>query len=470
MGAAEQVRETLIVWRAQPGPQRALLRCPVFEVFFGGARGGGKSDAMLGEWTQHAGRHGKAANGVFFRRELTQLDEVIARSIELYSRLGAEWKDQKKTWLFPNGARLKFRPLERDRDAEKYQGHSYTRVYAEELGNFPNPQPILKMMATLRSADGVPCRFRGTGNPGGPGHNWLKRRYIDPAPPFEPFPDPHTGLLRVFIPARLKDNLALVANDPQYADRLRQSGPREIVRAWLEGDWNIVAGGMFDDLWSEAAHVVRPFTVPSSWRIDRAFDWGSARPFSVGWWAESDGSDILLADGDRRSTARGDLFRIAEWYGSTGEPNEGLRLTDARIADGIVERERALGIHGRVRPGPADTQIFDRDAGGASIAEAMNAKGVRWLPADKTPGSRKRGWQAVRRRLEAAATHPREEPGLFVFETCRACIAQLPTAPRSERDPEDVDTASEDHILDELRYRCLASRREATALRAVGGY
>jgi hypothetical protein len=126
--------EYTIGWEPQKGPQTALLACPVFEVFFGGARGGGKTDGMLGEWASHAALHGKSAVGLMIRRERVKLLETIERSRHLYGPLGARYNDQDKMWRWPNGARLRFAYLERDADADAYQGHSYTRVYVEELG------------------------------------------------------------------------------------------------------------------------------------------------------------------------------------------------------------------------------------------------------------------------------------------------------------------------------------------------
>src|SRR5262252_136788 len=170
-----------VIWEAQPR-QAAFIACPIFEVFFGGARGGGKTDAVLADFIEHADTYGKDAIGIMFRRERTQLIETIERSKAIYEPLGFRYHEQDKMWRAPNGARLRFAYLERDSDAEAYQGHSYTRVYVEEIGTFPSERPILKLMATLRSGAGVPVGFRATGNPGGPGHTWVKARYIDPAP------------------------------------------------------------------------------------------------------------------------------------------------------------------------------------------------------------------------------------------------------------------------------------------------
>ena len=236
-----------VIWRPGSKPQRALLSCPVFEVFFGGARGGGKTDGMLGEWAQHASTYGKDAIGLMLRRTAKQLGETFERAKVIYTPLGAKFVGSPETGgmrvSMPNGARLTFGHLERDADAEAYQGGSYTRVYVEEAGNFPSPAPIMKLMATLRSGAGVPCRMRLTGNPGGPGHQWVKARYIDPAPMgWKVLKDEHTGRERVYIPSRVTDNTMLA---PDYVANLQMSGSPELVRAWLEGDFSVIAGGLF---------------------------------------------------------------------------------------------------------------------------------------------------------------------------------------------------------------------------------
>ncbi len=358
----------LVAWKPGSAPQRALLACPAFEVFFGGARGGGKTDGVLGEWAQHSGTYGQHAIGLMVRRTRLQLTETFERAKEIYRPLGATFIEVPKRCVMPNGARLNFAYLESDADAENYQGHSYTRVYVEEAGTFPSAAPILKLMATLRSGAGVPCRMRLTGNPGGPGHQWVRARYIDPAPMgWEAIVDPDTGLDRVYIPSRVRDNRYL---GDGYIPQLRQSGSPELVRAWLEGDWSIVAGAFYPEF-SIERHVIAPRELPRQWPRFRSFDWGSAKPFSVGWWAVSDGSVP--------SIARGALVRYREWYGAKpGEPNVGLRLTAEEVAEGIKRREEDDGAQ---LPGVADPAIFAED-GGPSIAQRMASRRVIFRPAD----------------------------------------------------------------------------------------
>jgi len=397
----------------------------------------------------HAKRYGPGAKGLFLRKELPQLDAVIARSKELFFKIGGEWREQPKTWAFPNGAVLKFRPLERDDDAEKYQGHDYTRLYPEELTNWADAAPIMKMLATLRSGAGVPVSMKATCNPGGPGHGWVKARYIDNGP-YEIVRDGQAD--RVFIPARVTDNPALMTNDPGYVDRLRQAGSEQLVRAWLEGDWDIIEGAFFTE-WQNALHVVGPFTLPQHWARFRSFDWGFARPFSCGWWAVAS-EDLVRPEG---LIPRGALVRYAEWYGAS-EPNKGLRLSTDEVADGIVARELERGERvsratDRIM-GVADPAIFSEN-GGPSMAEAMGRRGVIWRPADNTrvgKAGAMGGWDQVRSRLRGVEARPM----LYVFSTCRDLIRTLPAMQHDRTRAEDIDSSGEDHIADEVRYACMS--------------
>lgn len=431
-----------VIWRPTSAPQKALLACPVFEVFFGGARGGGKTDGVLGEWAQHASQYGAAAIGLMVRRTRVELGETFERARVMFGPIGAKFTAQPMRATMPNGARLTFAYLERDSDAEGYQGHSYTRIYAEEAGNFPSPAPLLKLMATLRSGTGVPCRIRLTGNPGGPGHQWVRARYIDPAPQgMQVQTDPETGLQRVYIPSRVTDNVHVGAD---YVARLKASGTPELVRAWLHGDWSVISGAFFPEFAADR-HIIAPRDLPDEWHRFRSLDWGSARPFSVGWWAISDGS---LPD-----IARGAMVRYREWYGmQPGQPNVGLRMTAEAVAAGIAKREAA---DGRKLYGVADPAIFASD-GGPSIAERMSGAGVTFRPADNARVARAGamgGWDQLRQRLAGDAEG---RPMLLMFATCIDTIRTLPALQHDTSRAEDVDTDGEDHAPDEVRYACMS--------------
>jgi hypothetical protein len=444
-----------VIWEPQPGPQTALLECDVFEVFFGGARGGGKTESSIGDWLQHSNTYGEAAIGIFIRRKLTQLSEAIARTKQIFPKIGARWNEQQKTWTMPGGGRLRFVYLERDSDAEEYQGHNYTRLYIEEVTNFPSPSPIDKLRATLRSAAGVPVGMRLTGNPGGPGHNWVKARYITPAPRgFKLITEDCevevdgvkkiVSLSRVFIPSKIGDNLLVMRNDPTYVLRLRQAGSAALVKAWLEGNWDIVDGAFFDEF--GAQHVLQTadwlFRIPPTATRFRAFDWGSARPFSVGWYAVSDGTWGLPREA---------LLKYREWYGAEdGKINVGLKLTVEQVAEGVLAREKGEVI----RYGVADPAIFVAD-GGPSKAEKMMVRGCTWRRGDnkRIAGAaqlhtRLRGLQS----LEEAREGIPGTPMLYFLDCCEHTIRTIPTLQHDENDPEDVDTESEDHAYDETRY------------------
>ena len=443
------------IWAPQKGPQTILVRCHVAEdILFGGARGGGKTDGVLGDWVYHLLRYGEYANGLFVRPTYPELYEAIERARSLYRDIGV-WYEQKAMFRFYGGGTLRFRHLRTLKDAEAHQGENNTWVNIEEAGNYPTAEVPDLLRATVRSAHGVTGRFLMTANPGGVGHNWLKARYIDPAPPLKPFDAPlevegfeNETVRRIFIPARLKDNLILQRNDPNYWKNvaLAAGGKKWLLDAWLNGDWDVVAGGMFDDVWSRDKHVIEPFKIPSSWRIHRAFDWGSSKPYSVGWWAISDGTDAA-----GRSFAPGTYFRIAELYGWDGKtPNKGTNASDMEIAKRIRDFEKLAGW--KVLPGPADSSIFDKLNRGSAISDIYRPFNIIWKKANKSPGSRIAGWRKLHDLFSASLAFPMENPGIFIFNTCTQFIRTVPALPRDKANPDDVDTKAEDHVGDETRY------------------
>jgi hypothetical protein len=440
------------IWRPQPGPQKALIDCPLPEILYGGARGGGKTDGVLGKYALKAGRYGRHFNAVFFRRELPMLDDAIERSAEIYERLGARWNDQKKTWRFRAGGRLRFRPLERVRDADKYQGQNITDACVEEAGNYPDPAPIDRINGVLRSAHGVPTQLILTGNPGGPGQLWIKLRYIDPAPSgmkilTRNLPNGKEHRY-VFIPSRLQHNRMLTYNDPDYVNRLYLVGSEELVRAWLDGDWSVIAGAFFPEF-SIEKHVIKPFTVPAHWARIRACDWGSARPFAVGWFA--------VSDGELEHIPRGALVMYREWYGirynrlGQFEPNVGLKMTAEEVGSGIAERE-AKGEH--IERAVIDPSAHKED-GGPSIAERMALAGASFAKADnkRVPkAGAMGGWDQVRARLKGEDGRPM----IYFFDTCIHTIRTFPAMQHDDLNAEDMDTEGEDHAVDMVRYGCMA--------------
>ena len=476
-----------VVWTPQPR-QQLLLACPVFEVFYGGARGGGKTDAMIGCFAKHAAEHGKNAVGLIVRRERTQLMEMIERSKQVYTPLGAKYISQDKMWRFPHGGRLTFAYLENDADAGNYQGQNNSFVGVEEMGTFPNPDPIYKLMATIRLGPPKIWKFRATGNPGGPGHLWIRQRYIDPAPRgmkviHDKFTNPFTGestpIERIFIPSKVTDNM--YCNNPQYIAQLQLSAGRRLLHAWLHGDWNMIEGAYFEE-WNPDKHVIAPFVIPPHWMRFMSGDWGSAHPFAIHWWAvvpdDANTSDIFgsffsrtTGDGYEERVPehrryRGDLPPGAmvcyrEWYGSANHNNVGLKLTAEEVAEGIVERER-YEPRNDMRMANIAYRVLDPDAckdkGGPSIAERMGVHPwyVSWHGADNMRVGKRGfmgGWDAMRARLKGDI-HGR--PMLYFFETCEDAIRTIPVMQHDPDNMEDVLKNGEDHAPDSVRYACMS--------------
>lgn len=448
----------IIIWQPQKGPQTALLTCPVFEVFFGGARGGGKTDGMLGEWVAHASQYGAKAKGLMVRRRRTELMDTIDRSRALYNPLGAKFAEQDKIWTFPDGAKLKFSYLENDKDADSYQGHAYTRVYVEEIGNFPRPEPIFKLMATLRSADGVPTGFRATGNPGGVGHSWVKDRYISPDPKGfkvikSSFKNPFNGEIverdRVYIPSRLSDNHFLMDNDPNYIAGLHMSGSPELVRAWLEGDWSIIAGAAFEKL-SKMKHSVRPFTIPDHWTRFTSMDWGTSKPYAIAWFAVADDEVILKARDNypERRIARGSLIMYRELYGWGGQADKGTREESWEVARKMAAMETE-SIDYRI----ADSAMWaqhDGPSAAENFMDELERLDCRPYAMEKSRKDRAANYLEFRNRF---AAEDGEQPGLYIFETCEHFWRTVPELQLDEREPEKGwDTRQEDHIADCVAY------------------
>lgn len=436
-----------IVFCPHPGAQTAFVQSPVFETVYGGARGGGKTFACLGEFIIHGQEYKSLAKGLFLRRTRESLKDAIREAKKLYKGLGI-WKATRNEFQFFNGSVLIFNYLDKDDDADQYQGHQYTRIYIEELTQFPDPAPIKKMFATLRSADGVPCQFRASCNPGGAGHSWVKARYIDIGP-YQITADDDTGLQRVFIPAKIADNPTLLQNDPLYIMKLRMVGSEALVNAWLNGDWSIIEGAFFSEF-SERKHMLPHADVEAAingdWRYFAAGDWGSARPYAFAWYAVVPDM-CYIAD---KVVPRGAIIRIREMYGmKKGEFNVGVKLPAE-----IVGRDFVMRTDEKLTYGVLDPSAFKQD-GGPSIAERLASVGARFRPADNKRVARAGafgGWDMCRFRLIGED----DTPMFYVTERSPHFLRTVPVLQHDENRMEDLDTESEDHIADEWRYAMMS--------------
>lgn len=415
---------------------------------------------------QHAQLYADHARVLFLRKALKELEQNIDEAKSWFDGI-AVWKEQKKRFEFKNGAICEFDYLDDGDKINSYQGHAYTLVVYDELGNFPSIKSFDLMRGNLRSAFGVPCQIFATCNPGGPLHNIIKQRYIDCSPAMTPVADgwdddgnPVTW--KVYIPSTLYENPHLLENDPSYVQRLKQIGSPEMVRAWLLGDWSIVSGGAFDKLWDKDIHVVRPFRIPDNWRVVEVYDDGTAKPYAMLWFAISDGSDYYLPNGEVRHTIRGDTFVIAELYGWNGNPNEGTDESVSSKAAKIKAKERALGYH--ISERIADSAIFSSRT--HSIADDFEDNGVSFVPCNKAPGSRINSLNLFRNRL-IGSLEREEEPGIFWFSTCVHCIRTIPVLSRDKKNPDDIDSKEEDHCADCVLYFCLSEDNSPVVTGAV---
>lgn len=440
-----------VPWRAQPGPQlEAIKMHNIPELFFGGARGGGKSDFLLGDYGQDLAQYGQHWQGIIFRKSYPQLEELLARSRQIYPAWfpGAEFQSGNFMWKWPNGSTLKFRHLEHDDDWTAYQGHSFTFIGFDELPQWATPKVYNELKAMLRNgAMKIPNkRIRSTGNPGGAGHGWIKTYFgIDMYPNGSVLIPPKVegGNAKIFVKSSVSDNKILLANDPGYIARLRDLGDETLVQMYLEGRWDVVAGAFFPE-WNPAVHVIRPFEIPKDWMRFRAMDWGSAAPFCVHWYAVSDGS--------MPEYPRGAMICYREWYGAKpAETGEwiGLKMTAEEVGDGIRGREE----NDKLDMSVIDPSAFKED-GGPSIASRMSTRKVYFQKADN---ARRPGWDAVRQRLKG---NVEGQPMLYFFSSCPHIIRTLPIMQHDTGSKagaiEDVDTKSEDHAVDTLRYACMS--------------
>lgn len=439
------------------------------EILYGGAAGGGKSHLMRCAaiiWCA-------AIAGLqvyIFRRIREDLVKNHIEGPKGFRAMLQPWvraglvvivEDEIRFW---NGSKIWLCHCKDEKDRFKYLGAEIHVLLIDELTTFT--ELIYRFLRSRVRAVGlnIPVEYQGLfpriicgSNPGNIGHAWVKAGFIDGSPPMtiRQMPDVEGGMRRQFIPARLDDNPSMESDDPTYRAKLRGLGSEQLVRAMEDGDWNVIEGAFFAEFSSER-HVIKPFSIPAGWARFRAFDWGSAKPFSVGWYAVSDGT--MPIPGTLRRIPNGALIKYREWYGAKRNadgkvvPNVGLKLTAEEIAAGIIERSRGE----RYAYSVADPAIFSED-GGPSHAERMRKRGVIFRAADN---ARVTGWDQLRARLKGDADSDHGgEPLIYFFETCTEIIRTLPVLQHDDSKPEDVNSDMEDHAPDETRYAAMSRPR-----------
>jgi hypothetical protein len=424
-------------------------------VGFGGARGGGKSFAVRMKAVLLCLKYPKI-KCMIVRKTYPELTEN--HIVPLVSLLNcyapnkkdriASYNDSKKTMTFPNGSRIIFRYCDTPKDANRFQGTETDVLFIDEATHH-SEENMRKLTACVRGVNDFPKRIYMTANPGGEGHAWYKRLYIDRKYELGEEPDDY-----VFIQSLVTDNKALMEADPTYMKKL-EALPPKLRKAWLEGRWDVFQGAYFEEFRTTPdpqcchdagiseedalmehrwTHVIKPFDIPKDWKIYRSYDFGFGRPFAVNWYAVD---------------YEGIAYMILELYGCTGTPNEGVKWTPEQQFKEVarIEQEHPY-LKGKKIHGVADPSIWDGSRGVAIIEEAE--KYHLWF--DKGINDRIPGWMQIRERLKF------DEHGkamLYIFENCKDTIRTIPLMMFDEHKPEELDTTLEDHICDSIRYFCM---------------
>lgn len=428
--------------------QKLFLTATTKHVGFGGARGGGKSWAVRTKSMLMALNY-PGIKQLIVRRTYPELVNNHINQLRDQLLGIAKYNDKDKAFKFCNGSRLNFMYCAKDADLDRLQGVEYDVIYLDEATQLSENQ-MKKITACLRGVNSFPKRIYYTMNPGGQGHGYIKRIFIDRRYEAGEEPSDYT-----FIQSLAQDNKALMKEQPDYIKQL-EALPPKLRDAWLYGRWDIFEGQFFEDFRTEPdldkakeegvtpeelkmqrrwTHVIEPFEIPHGWTICRSYDFGYNKPFSCAWWA---------VDYD------GVLYRILELYGCTKEPNEGVKWPpDKQFREIKRIEEEHPWLKGKTITGVADPAIWDASHG-ISIAEEAGKVGVLFTPGDH---ERLAGWMQCHYRLQF---DDNGYPRMYVFENCKGFIRTVPTLLYSETRPEDLDTDGEDHIADEWRYMCMS--------------
>lgn len=441
-----------IVLQRPSEKQKLFLTDEHRHVAFGGARGGGKSWAIRFKAIVLA-NHYPGIKIMIVRRSYPELTENHIKPLKMMLKVGtkdavAKYNSTEKYLRFINGSEILFRYCDKEKDLDNFQGTEFDVLFLDEATQLTEDM-MKKINACVRGTNNFPKRTYYTCNPGGKGHGYVKRIFIDRAFEIGENPEDYS-----FIQSLVTDNKALMKNDPEYIKQL-EALPPKIREAWLNGRWDVFEGAYFEEFritpdpqmcaanhisvedaliehrWT---HVIEPFDIPKGWNIYRSYDWGYGKPFSCGWWAV-----------DYDDTA----YRILELYGCTSTPNEGVHWSNKVQFDKIAEIEREHPwLKGRRIMGVADPSIWDGSKGISAAEEAE--KHELWFE----PGINDRiaGWMQVRERMKF------DEHGyakIYFFNNCKAAIRTIPLMMYDEHKVEDLDTSLEDHACDEIRYFCM---------------
>ncbi len=446
-GAVENVEPALLekpkpIWQPHPGVQTEFLKSNEDEVLFSGGRGSGKSDCLIVDPLRYCS-NGKF-RGLIIRRTMPELRELIGRAKDIYPKAypGTKWKEMEKLFVFPSGARMEFGYCANIDDALRYQGQQYTWLGVDEITQYPNDEILEKLKISLRTTDpNLPIFIRATTNPSGAGRGWVKERWVDKAVSGERYTQNvetsmgNFSITRKWFQSTIKDNPALLDNNPQYIASLANISNENLRRQWLEGDWDAADGLAFTEF-KRDVHVVEPFDIPHNWPKFRACDWGYSSLAVVLWFAVDFDNNIYIY---REFATKG--------------------LTADKFAEAVLDLE----WNDKIRYGVLDSSVWaKRGEMGETPADTMMRMGLRWMPSDRSPGSRMAGKLMVHKYLAydpEAEIESERQPKLKILSTCKELISELYNLPLDDKNPEDVDTDAPDHAYDALRYG-LMSRPE----------
>ena len=428
--------------------QKRFLQMRAKHCGYGGARGGGKSWVvrikaflLANKW----GRPNAWSEGIkicIVRRTLVDVRNNHIVPLKILLNGLARYNQTERTFYFPNGSTIHFEYYDNEGHSDHFQGVEYDVIFIEEATQLPE-EWIKNIAASCRGANSFPHRIYYTCNPGGPGHAYIKRIFIDRVYKEGENPEDYE-----FVQAKVTDNKVLMELDPDYITFLKNLPPKRRA-AWLDGSWEIYSGQYFNEFVNDPdhyddgyyTHVINPIPIRKHWTIYRGLDWGHFRPYSVSWYA---------IDED------GVMYRFKELYGvqksgNESIPNEGVQWPPERLFKKIREIEDTdPDLKGKQIIGIADPAIFQSQTG-TSIADTGMDCGVYFLPGDNT---RLAGWMQCRYRLQF---NDAGRPRFQVFNTCTEFIRTIPILQHDEHDVEDLDTDGEDHIADEWRYVCMAN-------------
>ena len=415
--------------------QRRFLLDEHRHVAYGGARGGGKSWAVRTK-AKLLALQWPGIKILIVRRTYPELIKNHVEFLRGELHGIARYNETAKEFRFPNGSVIDFGYCDADRDLDRYQGAEYDVIFLDEAGQLQE-EWIKKINACVRGVNDFPKRTYNTLNPGGPSHGYFKRLFVDRRFEGNERPEDYS-----FIQAKVKDNVALMQTQPEYVAQL-EALPYRLRRMWLDGDWDVYIGQFFEEFKDDPdhyedrrwTHVIDPFDIPTDWPVYRSYDFGYAKPFSVGWWTVS---------------YDGTIYRILELYGCTKEPNEGLLWTPDKQFAKIKEIEETHPwLMGREIRGVADPAIWDASRGESIYETALKYR----IYFQKGDNRRIPGWMQVHYRMAF------DEEGyarMYVFRGCNAFIRTVPLLMYNEHTPEDLDTSMEDHVADEVRYFCMS--------------